>query len=392
MDTGHSTKLAICIPTHHGRMNALKELLESIACQSDTLDRSEVEICISDNASLDGTTELVREFQSRLPLSLKYFRFERDMRGVRNFVNVVDMANAEYCWLVGSDDMIPPDGVKNVLAALAKLPGVSAITFNKLNFDKSLEKYLGPDHDLVLPAKPSQSRMLLGLREIAQNLAMPFTFMSAHVFLRRHWQKVVEEIGIERLCATRHFPHSYIFLRIAGNEDNWYWLADYCVIQRMGNFCILEENSLHLSNYADELTHDLEAVWNLTIDSDASKTQLMGKLLLLYWNPVAVLIYLADSRVTPADQRRLRAELVRRFRPQSLFWITTYPMLWVPGILCRGIMNTLRMLDRVLPLRWGWGWIHTLLATMLTRLRRGDKNISGARSAASAYLSRNYRP
>lgn len=380
------TRLAICIPTHHGRAQTLRDLLESITRQSATLDSSEMEICVSDNASVDDTARMVGEFQSRLPIRLKYFRFDRDMRGVRNFVNVVDMAEAEYCWLVGSDDMIPPGGITNVLSALARLPGVPAMTSNKLNFDRTLAEYLGPDHDLVLPAEPSRSRVLHGLPEIAQNLGLSFTFMSAHVFRRHLWQNIVSEVGLDRLCATRHFPHSYILLRIAAAEGRWYWLAEYCVIQRMDNFCILEENNRHLGVYAEEITHDLTEVWLATLTSDVSRKHLMSRLFFLYWNPVAVFIYLADRRVTRSDQRSMRAESTRRFGALPLYWVTTYPMLCIPGFISKGIMRFLRTLDLLLPLRSIWEWTHGLLAATLSRFRSGDRDVAAAKSAASAFL------
>ncbi len=381
-----AVKLAICVPTHEGRAQTLRELLESIARQCSAADQGKIEICVSDNASVDGTSELVREFRARLPIRLKYFRFERDMRGVRNFVKVVELADAEYCWLVGSDDMIPAGGIQKVLSTLARLPGVAAMTFNKLNFDKTLSKFLGPDHDLVLPGNPSQSRMLQGLPEIAQNLALSFTFMSAHVFRRALWANVVEEVGIDKLCATRHFPHSYIFLRMAGAQGHWYWLAEYCVIQRMDNFCILEENNRHLANYAEEITHDLEQVWDATLSGPVGKKPLMKRLFFLYWNPIAVFIYLADPRITRSVQRSMRSEAVRRFRALPLFWASTYPMLCIPSVACRGMVSFLRGFDRVLPIRWIWAWSHAVLAGMLTRLRSGDRNAVGAKSAANSYL------
>ena len=382
-----ATRLAICIPTHDGRAQTLRELLESIASQSSALKQSEVEICVSDNASLDGTGELIREFQARLPISLKYFRFARDMRGVRNFVNVVDMAAAEYCWLVGSDDMIPPGGIANVLSTLERLGGVAGMTFNKLNFDRTLSSYLGPDHDLVLPADPSRTRTLNGLPEIAQNLAMSFSFMSAHVFRRKSWTDVVSEVGIDKLCSMRHFPHSYVFLRMAATEGQWYWLADYCVIQRMDNFCILDENQRHLANYAEEITHDLAKVWDTALGTSVDRKRLLSRLFFLYWNPIAIFIYQADGRITASEQRMIRRDAVDRFRALPLFWLTSYPLLWVPGIACRGVMGIVKAVDRVLPLRQAWEWTHTMLAGILSRLRSGDRNAAGAKAAAHSYLN-----
>src|SRR5690242_14858031 len=132
-------KLAICIPTHHGRAGTLRQLLDSLLRQRDLPAQARVELCISDNASADGTAELVREYQPRSPFPLKYFRFERDMRGVRNFLNVVSMTESDWCWLVGSDDVLVEGGLAQALRALEGHPEARAATVNKLNFDHTLE-------------------------------------------------------------------------------------------------------------------------------------------------------------------------------------------------------------------------------------------------------------
>jgi len=59
-----------------------------------------VEVCISDNASQDGTEDMLMQLQAGFPLSLRYYRFDNDC-GVHNFFNVVEMARAEYCWIIG---------------------------------------------------------------------------------------------------------------------------------------------------------------------------------------------------------------------------------------------------------------------------------------------------
>ena len=75
-------KLALCIPTHHGRAETLRQLLDSVLRQDGLPAPDGLEITISDNASTDGTADLVRHYQRVSPFAVKYFRFDRDMRGV----------------------------------------------------------------------------------------------------------------------------------------------------------------------------------------------------------------------------------------------------------------------------------------------------------------------
>jgi abequosyltransferase len=368
--SGAQRTLAICIPTHEGRAPCLRQLFESISRQIPPGSERQIEICISDNASADGTAALITELRSTIGVPVRYFRFERDMRGVRNFLNVVDMAEADYCWLVGSDDLVAPGGIERVLAALDRCPMIEGLSMNKLNFDRLVQTSLGPDHALVLPSRPASSRMLTGLEEIASNLALGMAFMSAHVFRRSAWQKVVREVGVDRLGAMRHFPHTYIYLRIASGAGAWYWLGEYCVIQRMDNFSILEENRRLQSAYFAEVTDDMEKAWRATLPADLVRRDLMPRLFYLYWNPIAVFLNLTDPRVTSEDQRQMRTDCVRRFRAYPMFWLTTYPVLWVPVRVCRLIYGAGRAVNRVLPIGGAAQRLFVWCGAMISRARR----------------------
>ena len=113
------------------------------------------------------------------------------MGGVRNFANVIDMAEAEYCWFIGSDDALMYHAVSAVLQILEANPHIAGLSVNKLNFDKELRSFVGVDHDTVLPVEPWRTRLITPFDEVFANLGMFFTYISAHVFRREDWQSVV---------------------------------------------------------------------------------------------------------------------------------------------------------------------------------------------------------
>lgn len=381
-------KLTICIPTHHGRGPYLRDLFDSILDQISEAEVGKLEICISDNASEDGTSELIQEYRATSPIPIKYFRFDQDMRGVRNFVNVVEMAEAEYCWLMGSDDVIPHDGIRTVLHALEQHPGIPAITVNKLNFDKEIRSTLGPDHDLVLPKDPARSRRLESFEEIASNLAIAYTYMSAHIFRREAWLEEVSTFGIDYLCSLRHFPHSFIFLRIARKYGLWLWIRQYCVIQRMGNFCILEDNGQRLAQYAKEITEDIRKVWLATIEDNAPLLRdLMARMFLLYWNPISLLAYKSDKRLTSSEGASIKKNCCVWFRSLPLFWLTSYPVLLTPAPLIRWSTTCISALDRIVPARRFIGRLLGSIAFLMSYARSGTRDFEGAENAAQTYLS-----
>jgi glycosyltransferase involved in cell wall biosynthesis len=341
---------------------------------------------VSDNASIDGTAAMISKLQADYPVPLTYFRFEQDMRGVRNFLNVVDISDAEYCWLIGSDDMLPPQSIAKVLASLETRPGLAGMTVNKLNFDRTLTTPLGPDHELVLPIHPAQSRYLDGI-DIADNLGISFTYMSSHIFRRDAWQNVVDEFSRDRLCSTRHFPHTYIFLRIAEMSSHWYWLSDYCVIQRMGNFCILDENENFLYEYADEFTHDLIQVWDLTNTPPTVKKKLLNRLYFIFWNPISVLVYLSDPRLSFNKQKLMIRNTISRFGRLAKFWIFTFPILLIPAALCRVLMDLLDFTDRWTPARKLLYWLRSAIARGLSYARRRNESNKDAAMTSDVQTS-----
>lgn len=322
-------KLSICIPTHHGRAETLRVLLQSIASQTG-VDPAAVEICISDNASDDGTEALVAGFQRTSPFPVRYHRFPTDVRGVRNFINVVNMAGGEYCWMIGSDDLVLEGALEAVLQALAAHP-VEAATVNKLNLDHTLQRFVGPDASIIVPRGPRTTRLVQGFENVAAEFGMLFTYMSTHVFRRRAWQAVIAEEGLERLLWTRHFPHTFVMLQIAKREGSWLWIGHYAVVQRLGNYALMEEKEQRESLYAMEVLEDCEKVWLSVLDRrSAAYRSLMRRHYLLYWNPFCLRRFLCESGMTPDEARALRRLAIRCFRGLAVFWLTGFPILCIP--------------------------------------------------------------
>lgn len=87
--------LTIAIPTYN-RKNLLKRALESIISQLN----SRIEILVSDNASDDGTDEMMAEY---FPM-IRYIKNETNMGADYNFLQCYREARGKYVILFGSDD------------------------------------------------------------------------------------------------------------------------------------------------------------------------------------------------------------------------------------------------------------------------------------------------
>lgn len=111
--------LSICIPTYN-RAKMLRVCLDSILNQFVDLGLSGlVEVVVSDNASGDGTRELVLEYQKKFP-QLKYFRNAENLGADKNIANSVIKATGKFGWYFGDDDALAPGAIKYVVGILQK--------------------------------------------------------------------------------------------------------------------------------------------------------------------------------------------------------------------------------------------------------------------------------
>jgi abequosyltransferase len=170
--------LSICIPTYN-RAGFLNECLSSI--RPDDLD-GRIEIVVSDNASTDDTLMVLKTFQATHPL--RYIVQSENFGPDHNFDAVVAEARGEYCWLLGSDDVVQPGGVRSLVATLASCQ-TDIVQFGYLQGDL----HLHPQHRAAPPAGPVQASLQgLAAHLAAQpNMSLLFTFISAYAFRRSIW-------------------------------------------------------------------------------------------------------------------------------------------------------------------------------------------------------------
>ncbi|AEE16252.1 glycosyltransferase family 2 protein [Treponema brennaborense] len=103
--------LSICIPTYN-RVEYLKKSLDSII-NSTGFNEFEVEIVVSDNASTDGTREVVLGYSTRHS-NIKYFRNEENIRD-KNFPMVISEATGLFRKLCNDTLLFEKDTVRRIL-------------------------------------------------------------------------------------------------------------------------------------------------------------------------------------------------------------------------------------------------------------------------------------
>lgn len=120
----NNIKLTIAIPTYNGASN-ICETLDSILIQMQT----GVDIIISDNASTENTSEIIKEYQLKYPC-IKYYCNEENLGMDSNFDLAVRRSEGEFVWLFSDDDIMMPGAIKKVMSILNEYQNLVAIYVN----------------------------------------------------------------------------------------------------------------------------------------------------------------------------------------------------------------------------------------------------------------------
>lgn len=118
-----SPTLTISIPTWN-RAEFLRENILSMLPGILAAPKGAVEIFVSDNASTDGTAEFLAEISREYDF-IRYIRQAHNQGANANFYTVLKEAQGDYVWLMGDDDQINSESIKQILADISTYhPGV----------------------------------------------------------------------------------------------------------------------------------------------------------------------------------------------------------------------------------------------------------------------------
>ena len=105
-------KVDVLLATYNGE-RFLRPLLDSVLGQS----HSDISLIISDDASSDGTKEILRDYAAR-DKRIKLFEQERNLGFVRNFEFLLNKSDAPYIAFADQDDVWAPGKIEIMLSVL----------------------------------------------------------------------------------------------------------------------------------------------------------------------------------------------------------------------------------------------------------------------------------
>lgn len=220
-------RLSICIPTYN-RAPELRQLLDTIASQAGhALD---FDIVISDNASTDGTAEMVADYVGK-GMPIHYHRAAENVGFDRNILKVVDLAAGEFCWLFGSDDLMEAGALAAIGDALQRYPEISAISVGSQGYNRDLaERIVVTDN---IATQFNSETLLRGREEPVATIGPWMGYMTSLIVRRSLWQAGVRRANIEPYL--RGYVHLYVAARMLEDRSTWLCLPQRVVGCRTGN-------------------------------------------------------------------------------------------------------------------------------------------------------------
>jgi glycosyltransferase involved in cell wall biosynthesis len=226
-------KLSICIPTYN-RAKHLNNCLQSIMLIEKS-NYGDFQICVSDNGSTDNTKEIVKEASNGL--QIKYHRNTKNLGIPKNFLNVVEMAEGEFVWLIGDDDLLMPNTVIDLLELINIHKTVDFFYINSFHLNTEyVFSFTQPFKTIHLPKKMkpfssyTKSGELPFLDLVNPNISFDFLGgMFLAVFRRDNWMKnkhILNEDAINDMRTFSHFdntfPHVKIFSKAFANSTAYF--------------------------------------------------------------------------------------------------------------------------------------------------------------------------
>jgi glycosyltransferase involved in cell wall biosynthesis len=304
--------LTIAVPTFN-RSVYLRELLEVLLPQLEEVE--DVELLISDNASPDGTAEMLAEL---LPVSpqIRSIRQPENIGSDRNFVFCFREARGKYFWLFGDDDILRPAGLRVILDSLRNA-NYDLVYVTPYGFHNDWRTEWSPD--------PYQlgAQIVRSARDITLQVHVGITFITAVISNRDRWLTLGAE-SPESFVGTNLTQLSWTLPLIRHHQQS------LILWQRF-----ISGRSMNSGGYnvADVFgARFLEVVHRLLPDRPRL-ANIFTNIVLRRWFPLTIVELrqrVRDGKAMGLDtvgtEQTLRTLFGRNFR----FWLFTWPVLWLP--------------------------------------------------------------
>jgi len=205
--------LSICIPTYN-RVQNLDDCLNSIKISNEFKNNLNFEVCISDNGSIEDTSKIVSKYEKFF--KIKFNKNNKNLGFALNAIKTVSMAEGEYIWMIGNDDLLLPTTLEKLRILLSNNLDTEFFFINSYNlrteFIENLNKPLDTNALPFEKMKPISelkvSKHLKFWEIIDPSVSWEFLIgIYLSIFKRKKWNENLEFLDKKNLNDNRYWSN-----------------------------------------------------------------------------------------------------------------------------------------------------------------------------------------
>ncbi len=323
--------LSLCVPTYN-RAALLTQSLDAILSQIGPEETRQIEVLILDNASPDGTPDVIEKAGRRSPHApLRYIRNAENIGADANFLKAISLARGTFVYLLSDDDILLPGGVRKLLEMIHQHPDLDAFSLNCRSFHISPEEHT--ENWLALP----EDAVIRDKDEVLRLVRTSIGYMSIMAFRRG---RVADGLaaGMYADKVGTYFLQAYIFLDVLSGGNGVAVLATPMLAQRA-------ENCTSISYFRVFVT-EMNALMAYAVRVGFSRRVVRA---IMQGNLIDVRHYVSSVNIygcaleTWSSRRDGISRLFRVYGLRPYLWLVVVPLMFFPRPL-RPLVRPLRRL------------------------------------------------
>ena len=313
-DDNNNIKLSIAIPTYNGAKH-IREALDSIISQLNDINEK-IEILVSDNASSDGTEEIIKQYMKKYSSIISYYKNDKNVGFDKNIDLLFKRAKGEYVWPLSDDDTLKRKSLLNFFNKLNKYKCPSVLFLNYSECDKNMNECLHRYRlDIYEDVYCKNGDMFF------QESKFLFGLISSLIIKKLEWNS----INIDKYINSG-WVHVGAIIEILINQPSVV-ISDKLVNLRMGNsrwgsegtFLYLGINLVKLFQGMENLGYE-KKTYEYLIDN-VYRTNLKA-------------VLKANSEGLK-NKKDVIVNMIECYKRYPLFWLIHLPLLLLPNQICK---------------------------------------------------------
>src|SRR5215467_89544 len=314
--------LTIAIPTYN-RARCLRELLSGLTDQ--LKNESRVELIISDNASPDETTAVVKDFVAR-GLQVRYIRNATNIGPDANFLQCFEQAQGKYVWLFSDDDLLVPGGIAKIIT-YCELANYDLIWLSVHPFEET--------HSRVSASALYDAIDISDPKEYAKRIHAFFTFISGNI-VNKDTVLAAGPKPFSELIGTGLVQLGWTYTALSRFSRGLY-ICETLVAGRVNN-----SGGFSLSQV---FGHNLVTITKNWLQPDTLGQIVINGTIQRYWPSM-----LFESRNYPGyftDETKMEIVLTPLFGDNLRYWMFAYPVAVLPYYFSAAWLFLTRVINRL---------------------------------------------